>query len=141
MTSQYYNGGDQHSKGVEVSLTTNPTDWLELSSSYAYVKSYYPDTDEDALNQPRHRFTSSITWVPNDKFKIGADVRAYSDQLSYSGDRLGGFATVDLRGEYALTDDMVLKGHIQNLLDKDYMVVDGYSSQGFSAYVGLEASF
>ncbi len=140
-TSQYYNAGDQHSAGVEATVSAKPADWLELASSYAYVKSWYPDTDQDAYNQPRHRFTSSITWLPNDKFKIGADIRAYSHQLSYSGERLGGFATIDLRAEYAFADDMVLKANIQNLLDKDYEIVEGYGSQGFGAYVGLEASF
>lgn len=138
---QYINAGEQRSYGVEASLSAKPFDWLEIGSSYAYVKSYNPQTDMEAYNQPRHRLTSSITWTPNEKFNIGADIRAYSDQLSYGGERLGGFATIDLRAAYAISDDMVLKANIQNLLDKDYEVVDGYSSQGFGAYVGLEASF
>ncbi|MFV0431186.1 MAG: TonB-dependent receptor plug domain-containing protein [Alphaproteobacteria bacterium] len=143
-TYKYYNGGRQKSYGVETSLAFKPIDRLELRTSYAYVKAYNPETHMNALNQPRHRLTSSATWQVTDKLKLGADIRAYSQRFTYvtnGSKELAGFATIDLRGEYAISEAISLKANITNLLDKDYTLVDSYSTQGFGAYVGLEASF
>ncbi|MFP5506995.1 MAG: TonB-dependent vitamin B12 receptor [Gammaproteobacteria bacterium] len=51
--------------------------------------------------------------------------------------RLGGYGTVDLRAEYALTRDWRLQARIVNLLDKDYETAAFYNQPGRSLFVTL----
>ncbi len=51
--------------------------------------------------------------------------------------RLGGYGTVDLRAEYALTRDWRLQARIVNLLDKDYETAAFYNQPGRSLLVTL----
>lgn len=50
---------------------------------------------------------------------------------------LGGFGTVDLRGEYLVNKDWRLQASLVNLLDKDYQTAAFYNQQGRAAFITL----
>lgn len=141
----YFNISQEKSIGMEASIKAHIFDKLDMGASYAYIKAWNPLTHEDSLRQPRHRGSLSLTWQVTDKLKLGTDFKAYSSQYDYykAGEniKLGGYGLVDLRAEYELSHQIKFKGYIHNLLDKQYEPVFGYSSQGLSAYMGLEANF
>jgi len=51
--------------------------------------------------------------------------------------RLPGYATLDLRLEYALTEALVLQGRLANLLDRDYETAAFYNQPGREWFVTL----
>lgn len=67
-----------------------------------------------------------------DRFSVGASVHAeghrYDDLANRT--RLGGYATVDLRAEYALTPEWRLQGRVANLFGADYETAWGYNQPG-----------
>jgi vitamin B12 transporter len=51
--------------------------------------------------------------------------------------RLDGYAVVDLRAEYRLTDRLTVQGRIENLLDEDYETAAFYNQPGRGFYLTL----
>ena len=43
---------------------------------------------------------------------------------------MGGYATLDLRVEYALGSDWTVLARVTNLFDRDYQLVDWYNQPG-----------
>ncbi len=144
-TGNYANISRERSMGVEASVKGRIWEKLDIAASYAYVKAWNPNSNEDSLRQPRHRGALSVTWQPYNKLKLGADVKAYSGQQDYYDGvntvKLAGYGLLDLRAEYIISEPIKFKANIHNLLNKSYEPSFGYGSQGISAYIGLEANF
>jgi len=70
---------------------------------------------------------------------FGATVLAESDRFDDPANtrRLGGFATVDLRAEYALATEWTLQARVENLLDKRYETAAFFNQPGRGAFVTL----
>lgn len=51
--------------------------------------------------------------------------------------KLGGYATLDLRGEYKINADWRVQARIENLLDKRYETAANYNQPGFGTFVTL----
>jgi vitamin B12 transporter len=51
--------------------------------------------------------------------------------------RLGGYATLDLRLEWALREDWQVQGRVSNLFDKDYQTAGYYNQPGRTFLLGL----
>lgn len=51
-------------------------------------------------------------------------------------DEMGGYSLVNLTARYALSKELSIEGRINNLFDKNYETVHGYTA-GFNAFVGV----
>lgn len=73
-------------------------------------------------------------------FTFGATLHAEGDRFDNAGNtqRLGGFATVDLRGKYQIAKDWAVAAKIGNVLDKNYETVNNYNQDGINGLVTLE---
>ena len=50
---------------------------------------------------------------------------------------LAAFTLVNLTGEYRLSKEWLLRARIDNLLDEQYSLANGYTAAGASAYLTL----
>ena len=73
------------------------------------------------------------------RFRVGASLLAASGRYDdpANSTRLGGYTTVDLRGEYRLSDSLRLQLRLANLFDRDYQTVAFYPQPGRSVFVTL----
>lgn len=73
------------------------------------------------------------------KFRIGftgvAEGSRYDDLANTR--ELGGFATLDVRGEYAFADDWTLQARVANAFDRDYETAAFYNQPGREFFVTL----
>ena len=72
-------------------------------------------------------------------YQVGASLRAEGsryDDLA-NNRRLGGYATVDLRAGYDISDDWQVQARAENLLDKGYETAAFYNQPGRSLFVTL----
>ncbi len=73
------------------------------------------------------------------RYRVGASLiaegRRYDDLANRQ--RLGGYATVDLRGEYRIDRDWRVQARIENLLDKDYETAAFFNQPGRGVYLTL----
>lgn len=73
------------------------------------------------------------------RWKLGASLLAASDRFDNATNtqRLGGFATVDLHADYAVSKDWSVQGRVNNVGDKAYQTAYGYNQAGRGAYITL----
>jgi outer membrane receptor protein involved in Fe transport len=83
---------------------------------------------------PRHRFKAGFDYWLTMKWKFGADLVAASDQVFFGDEgndnpTLDGYAKVDIRTSYNLTENVQIYGLIDNLFDSRYGLFGAYYNQ------------
>ena len=70
------------------------------------------------------------------EFKISSNRE--DSNLSFTGrDLLPGYSTLNLGGTYAINKNVSVLLRINNLLDKQYMLANGFSTPGFNMFASL----
>ncbi len=136
--------GKSKRRGVEISGTWTPVEWLSLSGAYTYIDSKDPDGRAE-IRRPRHaarldgtvrfdegrgRLTTSVVYngeTPDDWFTVPT-TRVMLDD----------YFLVDAVLAYQLTPEMEVYGRVENLFDESYENVFSFQSPGFAAYAGLK---
>jgi iron complex outermembrane recepter protein len=144
----YANVGDTRRQGVEASMSGKLLDGrLDWYASYTYLDARFltPFTEQSANNPYADPDTGlilvskgdHIPGLPRNAFKVGADY-ALTSQVSLGFDivcnsgqylrgdesnqlaEIGGFALVNLRGIYRITDHFTAFARAQNIFDRRY---------------------
>jgi vitamin B12 transporter len=68
---------------------------------------------------------------------LGLDILASDSRQDFGGARLGGYLLANLSSRIQLGGHWQLKAKIENLLDRDYELADGYRSAGRGVYASL----
>ncbi len=97
------------------------------------------------VDTPKHKVYSSATYTPFSRITLLADLR-YEAGRFYQNDagtfgRASQFATVGLGGTARMYRQIDLQAGINNLLDRNYFLVDGYPESGRTFYVNLRYRF
>lgn len=136
--------GERNIDGLELDLTWNVTDALNLTAHFADYNFGDP---------------SQFYRIPNQKYGLGGRYTiAENTQLgityNYFGDReaaifadpflveLEGYNMVDFNISHSIFDgDVVFSGSIRNLLDEDFVGVYGFTTRPINFTVGVTAKF
>lgn len=128
-------------RGFEATFDTRLADWAvrtsltlldpENRSVGANQGNVLPRRSERALRLDLDRALG--------KYRVGTTVFAEGERYDDLANtrRLGGYATVDLRAEYALARAWRAQARVANLLDKDYETAAFFSQEGRSYYFTL----
>jgi vitamin B12 transporter len=144
-THGYINVGTASSRGVELSLKSQPLDFLFFHSTYTYQKAENDVTKEALLRRPRHKFTleSRGTWMDSLQVRLTLIYMGESSDMFYSGynaDRvtLDDYVLLNSALSYDLFSGIILTLRMENMLNQEYELVKGYGTPGFSVYGGIE---
>ena len=128
-------------RGGELTVATSLAGW-ELSGQYSHVdpRNRSAGANHGKLLPRRARDTGRIA-LDRDfgAFAFGTSVNAAGSRFDDAANavRVGGFATLDLRFEYALHRDWTVLARVTNLFDNDYQLVDWYNQPGREFGVNL----
>lgn len=165
LTSEGYfaNVGKTRRMGIELAARKQYKD-LVLGVSYSYMDATFQTEFDSVSNNnpngdtrpvekgdaipglPEHNIKVVADWAVTPKFDLGAEVTYQSSQY-YRGDeaneneKVSGFALVNLRGVYKLTDNVELFGRIDNVFDKEYETFGVYGESDEvleDAYPGID---
>lgn len=140
------NIGKVRTQGVETTFNYLPdVDW-KLFASHTYTLSQDRASDKDLLRRPRHQLTGGAVYQYNADGDIGVRARYSSlrrdgDIITFAPVYVKSFTTIDLTTNYRLNPTVSLYGRVDNLLDKEYEEVAGYTQPGLSGFVGIKANF
>lgn len=83
----------------------------------------------------------SLQWQTGDT-QLGASLQAFGERFDNAANslRLGGYATLDLRAQWALSRAWTVYGRLHNALDKRYETVAGYNQPGREMHLTLQWS-
>ena len=148
------------SKGVEIASSWNPKSDLNIKFGYAFTDSYAGDVcddpepaagvclDEQTLRVPQHSINSSINKKITKKIDASVLLKFASERRdvgnannSYLDVILSDYTTVDLLGNYKISDNYNLNFSLTNLLDEDYQEAYQYRAPGRSFNFGLRKAF
>lgn len=139
--------GTSKASGVELSVAYAAADWLDLSTSYSYVKSEDPD-GAPLRRRPEHELGLSATARTfGGRGTVTADlrhVRGIYDTPGYTSTEvleLPSFTTLDLAATYDLNDQVELYGKITNVADVDYQEAWGYAAPSRAVALGLRSTW
>lgn len=135
-------------RGAELTFATTLAGWdLSTQLSYADPRATARLTAEGAENPnydnflPRRAPRTGRVDVDRSvgKFRFGTTVNGASARYDDAGNnfRMGGYATVDLRVEYAVNQDWSVQARATNVFDRQYETINWYNQPGREYGVSL----
>ena len=86
-----------------------------------------------------HSGSATLAWS-GERLSGALTVRAEGDMPDSGGDR-DGFVVTNLKGAWALNDQVSLTARVDNLFDEHYQQLLGYGEAGLSGYVGIRLRY
>lgn len=149
---QYVNAGKATQRGVELSSSFLPLDYLQVDITYTYARNEYDDyvdagsgvdySGNTAPRSPDHHFVGRLTLMPMDNLNCELEVDAVSEEYIDDGNLFtySRPVLVNFRANYDWKD-FSFWGHIKNLTDQEYATYTSYGSTGASYYSGSPRTF
>ena len=156
--TNYENISRADSRGAEAAVRFRPSDGLTLRAAYAYVRTEV--TDDGGVGSAAFSEGEKLIRIPEHSFSFDAGYSRNALGLSLSGNYVGSrddvnwsgfpgtrvrndsFFIVDAAVSYEITlrrfvDKIRLFSRVDNLLNREYEDVFGFSSPGFSMISGV----
>lgn len=143
---QLRNLGEARYLGGEFGVRSSLTAHLQLQTNYTYLsRRNRSNPSVIMIDTPRHKIYSSATYRLGSRVTLMADLR-YEGGRYYQNDggrygRATDFAAMGFGGAARLYRQVELQAGVQNALDRNYFLVDGYPEAGRTAYVNLRYRF
>lgn len=132
------------SKGVELSVSVNPVEFLSVFANYTYTISKDDKTDEDLLRRPRHKYSAGISVLIMQKTDVSLTYdytgKRY-DTYNYIPVKVDSYSTVNAVVNINATENTTIFVRIDNILNKEYEEVKGYDAGGINVRCGLKGRF
>lgn len=100
------------------------------------------ELDERLLRRSRE---SAVIAVNRDvgRFDLGLDVAAFGNRkdFGFPAVTLDSYVLVNATARYRITDALLVQGRLENALDEDYALAQGYRTRGRAYTVGVRYSF
>lgn len=130
-------------EGTESFVTAKITEALAVRADYTFTRAVDGSTGLELLRRPKEKWSVTATWLPIDPLTLSATVLHVSDWLDTSrdGSETGivapGYTIVNLRADYAITDQVKAFGRIDNLFNEHYQNPTGFLAPGLGIFGGL----
>jgi len=138
--------GKARLEGVESSVSLRPSaDW-KIDMGHVYTLSQDRSFSRELLRRPRHQGTLGATYQYSLNGDVGMNARYSStrrdgDIVTFTPLYVKAFTTFDLNTNYKLNQHITFYGRLDNLLDKRYEEVSGYSQPGLSVFGGVKLGY
>jgi iron complex outermembrane receptor protein len=130
--SQAQNVGTATNKGLDLSVQAPIGNAWLASVAYSYLNATLGSPGLVATNAPRNWADVGISWLPGEATTLSAHVQAASSRQTTTNGKqpVAGFAVVNLRWVQRLTPRLTLYTNLNNALDKNYALSEGFPMPG-----------
>ncbi len=125
-------------EGLEFSYRYRGDDW-RMRTDVTLQDPRNKATGEKLLRRADRILTMSVVRQIGDH-DVGLDILATDARQDFGGVRLAGYVLANLTSRVRLGDHWQIKARIENVLDQDYELADGYRSAGRGFYASLAYS-
>jgi len=139
-TFTFENERRARSQGIEATFELRPRQGYELRASYTYDDTLDLATGRQLARRPRHRWTVLGLFEPGGRLaplRGSVALSGAADRIDSDGTKMDPYTRVDLSLEYRATAWLTPYLLLQNLFNRQYEEVTGYTTPGFAAFVGL----
>lgn len=129
------------SHGLEAAFGFRPGAAVQVEGSYTLTCSEDLKTGLMLPRRPRHRTALSLFLSPLEKLSGSVTLVSVNDRIDSDGRKLDDYTRIDMGLKYQFLKGVAGALRVENLLDKDFEEIRGYSSPGRMATLGLDLSF
>ena len=133
------NIGDARIKGAELTWRARYGDW-RVTTTMLTQRPEDKATGERLLRRAEQSATAQLVRRIG-AHELGLQMLASGEREDFGGARLAGYVLASLTGSFALAERWTLRARLDNLLDQDYELVEGYNSAGRGVYASLAYSY
>jgi vitamin B12 transporter len=144
--TSYANVGLATSEGTESFVSVKVTDRVLVQADYTFTRAIDASTGLQLLRRPKEKWSATATWLPIDPLTLSATVLHVSDWLdvtrdgSASGIVAPGYTIVNVRGDYAINDQVKVFGRVDNLFNLHYQNPTGFLAPGLGVFGGIRVA-
>ncbi|WP_374650421.1 TonB-dependent receptor plug domain-containing protein [Rhizorhabdus sp.] len=144
----YQNVSRAKAQGIEAQASVSPVTGLTIDANYTWTMAEDRSPGSSSFGKwlprrPRQQANGSISYDWPMGLSTGVALRwsGHSFDNASNSQWLDDYTLVDLRAEYALSDQVRLFARVENLFDEGYMTAYRYGSLGRSVYAGVRGRF
>ena len=135
----FFNDDKLKTKGLELSVSANIKDYF-MDFGYSLVDSKKNDETTQSLRRPKNTINLAIS-KQYGGFNSKVQIINKSSSLDTGNIKLNGYTLLNLSTSYEFNDNAKLLFNINNALDKDYTIANGYNQLGRTFNLGLNYEF
>lgn len=133
-------------EGVEFEANYAVTKKVDVSLGYTYLTAVDEDSDTRLSRRPRHMLQIGVDYQVTDDLHAGLQAIGHFDRedidpVFYSQGDHEDFFVVRLVVDWAVSENVVLFGRVENLLDESYEPAAGFPALGRAGYIGARYTF
>ena len=140
----YVNVGRATTEGVESFIDYKPTQSLTLRLDYTYTEATDDILHQELLRRPKHKASFNGTWQATQRLTLNATLLTVGSWVDGNRDfsipRLDapGYTTVNLAGNFDVTNRLSVFARVDNLFDRHYQNPSGFLQPSFGAFAGIK---
>jgi vitamin B12 transporter len=128
-------------RGIEFDLSLTPKEGINIGVTYTYTDSEDKETGKQLPWRAKYKGAVQVDLNPLEGLTITTSWIMVRDRIDVDGSKMDDYARVDLTAGYELIEQVRIFGRIENIFDREYEDVRGYSSAGRSFFGGAEISW
>lgn len=136
-TFTFGNVAEASSRGVEAVVTWAPREGWTAVASHTWTDSEDRATGEPLARRPEHRTTLTLDFEPTAALSGSLALAAVRDRIDSDGSPMDDYERLDLSLAYRLPAGLSCTLRLENLLDQDYEEINGFTSPGWTAALGV----
>jgi vitamin B12 transporter len=127
-------------------VSASLTDQLLVRADYTFTRAIDAGTALQLLRRPKHKWSATATWRPVDPVTLSATVLHVGDWLDVTRDGMAsgivapGYTVVNLRGDYAIGDQVKLFARVDNLFNRHYQNPTGFLAPSLGIFGGIRVA-
>jgi len=136
---QLQNAGDALFSGYEVSADYNVLKGLTLGANYSYIeRENKTNPSIHFTNVPNHKAFGYIDYSFLKRANILVSTEYNSGRYSTSyGTQVDGYTLVNTKASVKIIKNVQVEGGVNNIFDKNYMLIEGFPEAGRNYFVSL----
>lgn len=133
------NVGEARIRGAEFGWDARYGDW-RVTTTLLAQRPEDRDTGEWLLRRARQSATAQLLRTAG-RHEFGLQLLAVGERRDFGNTRLAGYVLANATASFSLTERWTLRARLENLLDQDYELVEGYNTAGRGIYASLAYSY
>ncbi|MEE8526123.1 MAG: TonB-dependent receptor, partial [Thermoanaerobaculia bacterium] len=125
------------SDGLEVTVAIRPSPKFQLSLSHTYNDTEDQTTGRQLARRPEHRSTLDVFFHPGHRLRGAASLIVGRDRIDSDGSVMDDYERVDLTLHYRVSPAFEPYLRVENLFDEQYEEINGFTTPGAVAVIGL----
>jgi len=135
--------GESIFKGYEFEYNQNLLENIMISLNYSILSAKDKD-GKDLKQRPKETAKLTLDYYPMDDLHLGIFGEYIGERYNEAdkkGQQTGKYAIVNFVSNYDVNKNLSLYVKIDNIFDKYYQTIDGYTTAPLSGYLGVNAKF